>query len=85
MKEFSLGKILEGLKEKFSPGTSPKEKIRAVLSQTLGEDIPIGSLSVRGKVLFVNISPVLKHELYLKKQACLQCLLEQHFFFDDIR
>ena len=85
MKEFSLADILGGLREKFSKGSSLKEKIQNVLLKHITEEIPSSAILVRGKVLFVTLPPVVKHELSFKKEAILGELRQEGFFFEDIR
>jgi|JI7StandDraft_1071085.scaffolds.fasta_scaffold388183_2 hypothetical protein len=85
MQEFSLGEILQGLREKFSRGVTQKEKIATCLSTVLEYPITIDVISLKGKTVFVAVPPVLKHELYIKKEACLQLLQKENIFVDDIR
>lgn len=85
MHEFSLGEILQGLREKFSRGVAQKEKIATCLSTVLDYPITSDVVSVKGKTIFVTVPPVLKHELYIKKEACLQLLQKENIFVDDIR
>lgn len=84
MDEFSLGDILQSLKEKFSQGISTKEKIASLLSQTVLYPITVDMVSTRGKKVFVTCPPLVKHEILMKKKQCLQELQASGYYFVDI-
>lgn len=84
MDEFSLGDILQSLKEKFSQGISTKEKIASIVSQVLLYPITVDMVSTRGKKVFITCPPVVKHEILMKKKQCLQELQTEGYFFVDI-
>ncbi len=85
MQEFSLGEILQGLREKFSRGVVVKEKIATCLSSVLGYTVSTETISVKGKTLFVTLPPVVKNELFMRKKQCLESLQQASIFIDDIR
>jgi hypothetical protein len=60
-------------------------RIAEALSKELAHNIEPRSVSLRGAVLFVSVSPILRSELALKKPKLLQALSSLGMTVTDIR
>jgi len=67
---------ISGFLEKFrkfdADKTLQRENIAKNLEKILGINIPSKNLTIKNKVLYVQGSPALKQEIFLKKQQLIQ-------------
>jgi hypothetical protein len=79
---------LSSLLEKFKHLKNPreeKEKITSIISECLGFDIEIDSLELKNNIIYLNVSGLIKTELYMKKEQILSNLNKNGFKIVDLR
>jgi hypothetical protein len=79
---------LSSLLEKFRHLKNPREereKLVATLVECAGFEIPFESVSLKGDILYINVSGYMKTEIFMKKESILKTLKVKGFKVEDIR
>lgn len=79
---------LSSLLEKFRHLKNPREEresLVAALTESVGFEIPFDSVDLKNDILYLNISPYIKTEVFIKKEIILTTLKEKGFKVSDIR
>ena len=62
----------------LSSEESQAETIREIISSVVGVDIKSGDIKIKNNTVFLNIKPIYKNEIFLKRDK-IDVLLEQAF------
>lgn len=77
--------ILKTIQNRLKISEHDCEKTTELLSAKLGITIQKKQVTVKGSVLFLEVSPLLRAEVQLKKKLLLDFLKEHSLSFSDIR
>ena len=83
MAMFNISGFLEKFKKFDQDRSSQTENIIRAIESAVGVKVGKGSFDVRNGVLFIHGSPVLRQEIFLKKENLLPLLKAEGIF--DIR
>ncbi len=53
-----------------------KESIRNIISETIGIQIPLKDITIKNNTVFLNIKPVYKNKIFIKKEQILSKIEE---------
>ncbi len=85
MEHLGIQKLLERFSKKFKDVLFVREEIATVLSSFSPKPISVKEISYKEKVIVLNVSPLLRTSLLLKKEAIKKSLEERGILVTDIR
>ncbi|HSE56870.1 MAG TPA: hypothetical protein VLB02_02185 [Candidatus Paceibacterota bacterium] len=77
--------ILKTIQERLKVSEHDSEKIVSLLIEKLGVPLQKNQIMVKGNILFLEVSPLLRTEVQLKKKLLLSFLKEHFLTFSDIQ
>jgi len=66
--------LLSGLRDKLFSEEIKKDEVRRIISREINLDIPSSCVEIKNGSVFLNIKPIYKNELFLKREVILQKL-----------
>ncbi len=77
--------ILQTIQDRLKISLYDYESIASLVSVILQIPILKDQVLVKGNILFLEVSPLVRHEIYIKKALLLTKLQEHSFSFVDIK
>ncbi len=81
---YNLSSLLEKFKHLKNP-REEKERLVSTLSLVVGFEVDYGAVEVRNTIIYLNTTPYIKTECFIKKDQILNELKVKGFNITDIR
>lgn len=74
---FNINNFLEKFKKLTPPDDDIKEEIIEIISSLFKKEIDKKQIAIKNSVIYIESDPVLKNEIFMKKQFILSKLIER--------
>jgi hypothetical protein len=74
---FEIKDLLNRFSNILSSGEAKKFLIKEAVYETTGIQVSSEKIKIKNNIIFLEIKPILKNEIYLKKEKILQKLAEK--------
>ncbi len=82
--------LISSFLDKFKKFEDPKKargQIAKIISAELGEEISESAVTIKNKAIFLNINPMLKSQIFIKKEKILSAIKSEmkNIYAEDVR
>jgi hypothetical protein len=72
-----IGKLLQRATQLFLKESSKLPFISKIIKEEIGIDVPIASISIKDKKIRINVDPVARSSIFLRKEKLLKRIKEE--------